>query len=119
MITVAAFRKIALALPEASEALHFENPAFLVKKKIFATLNEKESRATVKLIPEQQEVMTSAEPDVFEPVPNIWGQKGWTWMHLKAADKKTTESALHTAHANVSAKPRRPAKRKAAAKRAF
>ncbi len=114
MISVPAFRKIALSLPETAEALHFESPAFLVKGKIFATLNEKPGRATVKLVPEQQEVLTSAEPNVFEAVPNYWGQKGWTWMNLRAVDTKTAESALRTAHANVSAKPRRPSKRRAA-----
>jgi predicted DNA-binding protein (MmcQ/YjbR family) len=117
MVSIAVFRKIALSLPETAEALHFESPAFLVKGKIFATLNEKPGRATVKLVPEQQEVLTSAEPSVFEAVPNFWGQKGWTWMHLKTADAKTAESALKTAHANVSAKPRRPSKRRPAATR--
>lgn len=112
MIAVAAFRKIALSLPETAEAVHFDNPAFLVKGKIFATLNEKPGRATVKLVPEQQEILTSAEPKVFEAVPNFWGQKGWTWMHLKTADTKTAESALRTAYANVSAKPRRLSKRR-------
>jgi predicted DNA-binding protein (MmcQ/YjbR family) len=107
MVSIAAFRKIALSLAGTEEALHFENPAFLVKGKIFATLNESPGRATLKLVPEQQEVLTSAEPAVFQPVPNFWGQKGWTWMLLKTADLKTAESALTTAHANVSAKPRR------------
>jgi predicted DNA-binding protein (MmcQ/YjbR family) len=107
MVSIAAFRKLALSLPEATEAMHFENPAFLVKGKIFATLNERPGRATLKLVPEQQDVLTSAEPAIFERVPNVWGQKGWTWMHLKTADQKTTESALKTAHANVSTRPKR------------
>ena len=98
-----------MSLPDTAEALHFESPAFLVKGKIFATLNESPGRATVKLLPEQQEVLTSAEPAVFQAVPNYWGQKGWTWMTLKAADLKTAESALKTSHANVSVKPHRTA----------
>ncbi len=53
MISVPAFRKIALSLPETAEALHFESPPCLVKGKILATLNEKPGRATVKLVPEQ------------------------------------------------------------------
>jgi hypothetical protein len=117
MVSIAAFRKIALSLPETAEAMHFESPAFLVKGKIFATLHEKPGRATLKLVPEQQEMMTSAEPAVFERVPNFWGDKGWTWMHLKPADQTTAESALRTAHANVATKARRPAKRRAGAKR--
>jgi YjbR len=105
MITVAAFRKLALALPDAVEAPHFELASFRAKGKIFATLSETEARAMVKLTVEQQEIMTAAEPNVFQRIPNSWGDKGATWMHLRAADRKTVESALQTAHANVVAKP--------------
>jgi predicted DNA-binding protein (MmcQ/YjbR family) len=117
VVTIAAFRKLALSLPGTTEAMHFESPAFLVKGRIFATLNEKPGRATLKLVPEQQEVLTSAEPAIFERVPNVWGQKGWTWMHLKAADQKTMESALKTAHGNVSTRPKRPRTRAPAGRR--
>lgn len=113
MITVAAFRKLALALPDASEAPHFEAAAFLRKGKIFATLNEKPGTAVVKLLPEQQEVMTTAEPSIFERVPNYWGDKGWTRLNLKAANRKAVESALNAAHANVTAKKPPKAKRRA------
>jgi hypothetical protein len=116
VINAARIRKIALALPEATEAMHFDSPAFLVKGKIFATLNEKPGRVTVKLLPDQQEIMIAAEPTVFERVPNYWGGKGWTWMQMKTADAKTAESALRTAHGNVGAKPA-PAKRRAPASR--
>jgi len=109
MVSPAAFRKLALSLPDTAEGPHFESTAFLIKGKIFATLNEAPGRAVVKLLPEQQEVMTAAGPTVFERVPNFWGTKGWTWMHLKRADAKTAQSALQTAYANVSAKPRRAA----------
>jgi predicted DNA-binding protein (MmcQ/YjbR family) len=117
VVSIAVFRKLALSLAETTEAMHFESPAFLVKCKIFATLNEKPGRATLKLVPEQQEVLTSAEPAIFERVPNFWGQKGWTWMYLKPADQATTESALKTAHANVSARPKRTRARARAGRR--
>lgn len=101
MITVGAFRKMALAIPGASEAPHFELASFRAGGKIFATLSEKDARAMVKLTPEQQEMMTAAEPKIFQRIPNAWGDKGATWMHLKAADKPAAESALKAAHANV------------------
>ena len=41
MVSVAAFRKIALSLPDAAEAPHFERAAFLVEGKIFATLSRR------------------------------------------------------------------------------
>ncbi len=114
MITVAAFRKLALSMPGATEGPHFENTAFLAKGKIFATLNEGANRAVFKLLPEQQEIMTTAEPAIFERVPNYWGNKGWTWMHLKKADKKAVESAMRAAWENVTA-PKTPKPRKKSA----
>jgi hypothetical protein len=108
VITIAAFRKMALAMPGAIEAPHFELASFRAGGKIFATLSEKDARAMVKLTPEQQEMMTGAEPNIFQRIPNAWGDKGATWMHLKAADRNAAESALAAAHANVAAKPTRP-----------
>lgn len=99
------FRQLALALPDAVEAPHFEATSFRVKGKIFATLGEKDGCAVLKLTREQQEMMTEAEPDIFERIPNAWGDKGWTWMRLKAADRKTAMSALQTAWNNIAAKP--------------
>lgn len=110
MVPVAAFRKLALSLPDATEAPHFDLASFRAKGKIFATLSEKEARAMVKLTPEQQEMVTATEPKMFQRIPNAWGDKGATWLHLRAADKTTALSALQTAHANVAAKPSRTAK---------
>lgn len=115
-MTPDAFRKLALSLPEAVEAPHFELASFRAKGKIFATLSEKEARAMVKLTPEQQEMMTEAEPQVFQRIPNAWGDKGATWMHLKAADQRTAMSALQLSWNNVTAKT--PARKRVTKKRA-
>jgi len=104
MVSVADFRKLALGLPEVVEAPHFERASFRAKGKIFATLSQKEGRAMVKLTPEQQEIMTRAEPEVLQRIANAWGDKGATWLCLKAADRTTAESALKAAWSNVAAK---------------
>lgn len=52
MVSVGDFRKLALGLPEAVEAPHFELASFRAKGRIFATLAEKEARAVVRLTPE-------------------------------------------------------------------
>ena len=41
MISIATVRELALAFPETDEHPHFDRKAFRVKKKIFATLDEK------------------------------------------------------------------------------
>jgi hypothetical protein len=101
LVSVVAFRKMALALPDAVEAPHFELASFRAGGKIFATLSEKDARAMVKLTPEQQEMMTAAEPEIFQRIPNAWGDKGATWMHLKHADAKTALSALQLSLGNL------------------
>ena len=102
-VTTAAFRKLALALPQAIEAPHFDATSFRVNKKIFATLGEAEGRAVVKLTREQQEMMSSAEPKVFAAVPS-WGKHGWTYLHLANADADIVRSALTTSWRNVAPK---------------
>ena len=102
-VTTAAFRKLALALPQAIEAPHFDATSFRVNKKIFATLGEAAGRAVVKLTREQQEIMASAEPKVFAAVPS-WGKHGWTYLHLANADSDIVRSALTTSWRNVAPK---------------
>ena len=97
------FRRLALSLPQAIEAPHFDATSFRVNKKIFATLGEKEGRAVVKLTREQQEMMTAAEPKIFAPVP-AWGKHGWTYLHLANADADIVRSALTTSWRNVAPK---------------
>ena len=118
-VTTQAFRRLALAMPQAVEAPHFEATSFRVNKKIFATLGEAEGRAVVKLTREQQEMMSSAEPKIFASVPS-WGKHGWTYVHLAHADADIVRSALTASWRNVAPKklieaaqasaPRRPTK---------
>lgn len=96
-------RRMALALPEAQENAHFDKPDFRVRNKIFASLPEP-GRAVVKLTPEQQAVMTAAEPAIFNSVPGGWGRRGWTSVALAHCDETTLKSALSTAWKNVAPK---------------
>jgi GNAT superfamily N-acetyltransferase len=58
----------------------------------------------VKLTPEQQEMVCSAEPRIFAPVPGGWGRRGATHIRLAAADPATIASALAMAYRNVAPK---------------
>ena len=57
-------KKLALALPEATEKSHFQKPDFRVRNRIFMTL-PLTGRAVLKLTPDQQEVPYLAEPAKF------------------------------------------------------
>jgi hypothetical protein len=104
-VTPKNFRRIALAMPDAIVASHMGHPDFRVGKKIFASLGYPDAAwAMVKLTPEQQAVLVSAEPKVFVPVSGGWGRRGSTNVRLAAADTATLKSALTMAWRNVAPK---------------
>jgi hypothetical protein len=101
-MTPAGFRRLALALPETSEVGHMGHPDFRVGGKIFATLGYPDDGwGMVKLTPDQQEALVSAEPSVFVPVEGGWGRGGATNVRLGAARAASLRLALATAWRNV------------------
>jgi hypothetical protein len=101
-MTIAEFRRLALALPESTEAGHMGHPDFRVRGKVFATLGyPDESWAMVKLTPEQQAAFVEAAPKVFAPVKGGWGLRGATNVRLTAASRTRVGPALDTAWRNV------------------
>ena len=64
--------------------------------------------ANFKFTPDEQELKCLLAPEAFAPVPNAWGQQGWTTAKLSALSTADLKAALETAwrHA-VPKKPRR------------
>ncbi len=103
-MTAADFRRLALALPEATESAHMGHPDFRVRNKIFATLDASETLGMVKLNPEQQHEFVKAHPEIFVPVKGGWGRKGATYVRLAAAEEETLVKALGIAWRNTAPK---------------
>ena len=101
MVTTSTFKQLASAMPDAVEAPHFENTAFKISKKIFATLNTKENRCCLKLSAIDQSVFCAFDKEVIFPVPNKWGKQGWTLVDLKKVRKDMLKDALTTAYQTV------------------
>jgi hypothetical protein len=99
-----AIRKMALAMPGAIEAPHFDLTSFRVNKKIFATANEDRPRCMVKLAPEVQDVMARAHPGVVTPVPGAWGRNGATWVATDKAPPALLRDLVASAWAGVAPK---------------
>jgi hypothetical protein len=101
-MTAADFRRMALRFPEATEGAHMNHPDFRVRGKIFATLGYPEvGVGMVKLFPDQQQEFVRTEPKVFAPVNGLWGRRGATYVHLKAAKKGSVQRALNAAWRNT------------------
>src|ERR1700712_661299 len=83
MITLAAFRSIAGSFPDVIEAPHFEKISFRIRKKIFATYEEKKDRACVKLSVADQDVFCLIDKTVIYPVAGKLASQGWTYIELK------------------------------------
>jgi hypothetical protein len=111
-MTPDAFRRIALALPEAEERAHMRHPDFRVGGKIFATLAyPDEAWGMVKLTPEQQYNVVREWPDAFAPVKGAWGLKGCTSVRLPKATAVALRPAMKMAWEGArTAKPARSAR---------
>jgi hypothetical protein len=97
-MTPHAFRRLALALPEAREDEHMGHADFRVRGKIFATLGHPDARfATLLLTPEQQQRLVREAPAVFAAVKGGWGLKGSTQVQLARAEPSQTHQALRLA----------------------
>ena len=104
MVSIDTFRKIALSFPEVTEDPHFEKTSFRVKKKIFATYDDKNKRACIKLSEIDQDVFSSSDRTIIYPVNNKWGKQGWTLIEMKTVHKDLFIDALNTAYFGVAPK---------------
>ena len=101
MVTIKTAKTVALSFDQSEQHPHFENIAFKVKKKIFATLNEKENRVCLKFNEIDQSVFTSFDKEIIYPVPNKWGKHGWTLVNLGKVNEEMFQDAIKTAYCTV------------------
>jgi hypothetical protein len=101
MVSIVTARKLALSKKDAVEMPHFEKSSFRVGGKIFMTLDTKRNRACLKMTPEDQDVFSLIDKAVIYPVPNTWGQQGWTFIELAGVKKDVFCEALHAAFITV------------------
>jgi hypothetical protein len=104
MVSIATARQLALSFPETDEHPHFDKKAFRVKKKIFATLNEKEKRVALKFTLEDQSIFCMIDKNIIYPVPGGWGRQGYTIVELAKVKKTLFKDALTAAYCTVAPK---------------
>ena len=114
-MTPASFAKIALSFDGAVEGAHGGHADFRAGGRVFATLGYPgKDWGMVKLAPEQQQMLVTAEPAMFVPVKGTWGLRGATSVRLAVVDVRTMRSALTMAWQNVTAPKPKKARRAAA-----
>jgi predicted DNA-binding protein (MmcQ/YjbR family) len=104
MVSIEDLRLLALSFPETTEEPHFEKTSFRVKKKIFATYDEKLKRACVKLSEIDQNVFAASDKAIIYPVANKWGKQGWTIIELNKVKIELFTDAITTAYCEVAPK---------------
>ena len=104
MATIQLLRTTALSFPETTEAAHFEKISFKVKKKIFATFDERNNKACLKLSAINQDVFSAMDKANIYPVDNKWGKQGWTYIDLEQVNPDLFVDALTTAYNEVAPK---------------
>jgi predicted DNA-binding protein (MmcQ/YjbR family) len=104
MVSIDTFRKLALSFPEATEEPHFEKSSFRVKKKIFATYDDLNKRACIKLSEIDQDIFSLADKTIIFPVDNKWGKQGWTFIDMSNVKEALFIAALTTAYCEAAPK---------------
>jgi len=73
--------------------------------RIFATLNEDQTRGMASLTPDQQADLIARAPETFVPAAGAWGRGGSTMIVLKDADAEMVGEAVTLAWQRISALP--------------
>ena len=107
----ATLQRMALALDGVSAAPHFDRTAFKTKR-IFVTLAADGLTANFRFSPDEQALKCAVLPDAFSPLPNAWGQQGWTLGVLSKLREDDLASALEVAWRHAQAVSRKKAARK-------
>ena len=95
-------RKLAMALPEATEKPHFERTSFRVNNKIFATAGAEPGRCVVKLTTADREALLATHPDLFHDVG--WAHQGWIGVSFDRLSDARLAELLTSSWRNVAPK---------------
>jgi hypothetical protein len=72
-----------------------------IQKKIFATIDLKTKLVCEKLNAIDQASFCSFDKQIMYPVPNKWGQQGWTLINLENVLEDTLRNAQETSYKTV------------------
>lgn len=92
------FKELVLSFEGVTDQPHFNRTSFKVKgKRIFATLHEPLRSANLLLNPTEQALFCKMSKGI-SPVPNKWGENGWTTFELEKVEKGIILEGLKSAY---------------------
>ena len=95
-VTAELFRRLALALPGATEGSHQGHPDFRCEAGVFATLPDP-ATGMVRVPNELQRTLVARAGGAFWPANGAWGRAGCTMLRLGDVDEATLRDALTAA----------------------
>jgi hypothetical protein len=90
-------RALALALPEAVEAPHFDRASFRVRGRIFATLPPRGDSVVLMLPLEIQSAVLQAHASKIRQLPHAWQSRGSTEILLEGISEAELQGLLASA----------------------
>lgn len=105
MIPTEEVKALALAFENTVAKPHFQLVSFRYNDRIFATLDEENSRVMIRLSLIDQSLFVDGK-NIY-PVPNSWGAKGATYFELTTVQRKVFEDALRAGYTFAAAGKRK------------
>jgi hypothetical protein len=102
MVDIETCRNLALSFPAVVEQDHFGMPSFRYNKKIFMTIHTDKNLVMLKLSEPDQNIFTSANPEIIYPVPGYWGTRGATFFDLTKVTKTIFKNAVKASYVDIS-----------------
>lgn len=104
-MSIPEFIELAMSFEGTEEHAHFDRRAFKVKgKRIFATLDERSGSVNVKLTKADQATYCAYDKAAVFPIPNKWGQQGWTTFQISKIPESLMLDVISTAYNDVVAR---------------
>ncbi|MCB9497394.1 MAG: MmcQ/YjbR family DNA-binding protein [Fibrobacteria bacterium] len=108
MVSLEAFRTLALDLPETQESTHFSMVVFGVGKKRFAALDPKTGQLSIKLPLNDPDRLKGLSEGLLAPASGKYGEQGWTTIDMDRIDVPEFVVLLTGAHRSVLPAPKIP-----------
>ena len=104
-MTLAAFRNLALSMPEAHEEPHFERTSFRVGKKIFATMTADGREVMVPVRPLASCLaLLESDPEIFFSYGGWTERNGALGIRLARVDARLLQKLVEDAWARIAPK---------------